>query len=72
MDWMFKDKGHVISQKETKLLPRDNTIIYEPGKHKKELSGTVQWRDCPAWAQPIIQDILEEFYDIFAQEGMQR
>jgi hypothetical protein len=47
-------------------------IKYDQAAHGKEVDKNIQWRDCPEWCQPIVRKIVEEFFDVFAQEGMQR
>jgi hypothetical protein len=71
-DWMFEDKGPVVAEPTQTLPPRDDLIKYDPSAHQAELDKNIQWRDCPEWCQPTVRKIIEEFFDVFAQEGMQR
>jgi hypothetical protein len=72
LDWMFANKGHVIAKPEQQLPPRTDLIAYDSGAHKADLDKNIQWRNCPAWCRPVVRKILERFFDVFAQEGMQR
>jgi hypothetical protein len=72
LDWMFENKGHVVAEPKQELLPRTDVIKYDPQAHKTELDKNIQWRDCPTWCRPVVRAIIEEFFDVFAEEGMQR
>jgi hypothetical protein len=69
---MFEDKGHVIKEPKQPLPSRDDLIKHDPAAHTKELDSNVQWRDCPEWCRPVVRAILEEYFDVFTQAGMQR
>jgi hypothetical protein len=71
-DWMLEDKGKVIAEPTNELPPRDDVIRYDEAAHGKEVDKNIQWGDCPEWCQPIVRKIIEEFFNVFAQEGMQR
>jgi hypothetical protein len=52
--------------------PRDDIIEYQPQKHQKELEENLQWRDCPEEYKKAIREVIEQQWDVFCQEGMQR
>jgi hypothetical protein len=70
LDWMFEDKGHIIVEPKQTLPPYTDLIKYDPKAHKTELDKNIQWRDCPAWCQPVVREIIEEYFGEFAQERM--
>jgi hypothetical protein len=72
LDWLFKDNGKAIIQDKTALPPRTDLTHYRQTKHKKELEGSVQWRDCPDEHKGTIRSIIEAFWDVFNPDGMQR
>jgi hypothetical protein len=73
IDWLFKDNGRVLKYRTRPSFHRDNIIKYNPELHPKEIKKSIQsWRNCPMDMQLIIQEIINKFYDIFAEEGMQK
>lgn len=72
LDWMHEECGHALAAKTTKLPPRNDLILYNDLQDKKELQESVQWRHCPQWIKPIMEDIIKMFWDSFAKEGMKR
>ena len=72
IDWMHEECGHALTTKTTKLPPRNDLILYNDQQDNKELQESVQWRDCPQWIKPIMEDIIKMFWDSFAKEGMKR
>jgi hypothetical protein len=71
LDWLFEDNGKVIIENHAAVPPRDGIIKYDPAKHAAEIDKNLQWRDCPEDIKPVLRDIINEFYDVFAAESMQ-
>jgi hypothetical protein len=69
---LFKENGKVLIQDKKRLPPRNNIIEYDPALHAEEIERNIQWRDCPQDMQPIIWEIINKFYDMFAEDGMQK
>ncbi len=71
LDWLFEEHGKVGIETKGQLPPRDDLIMYNPEVHAKEIDDNVQWRVCPEEHRIVLRDIIEKFFDVFAQEGMQ-
>jgi hypothetical protein len=72
LDWLFQDNGKVILEDKTALEPREDIIKYDPKLHQKELEENLQWRDCPEEHKKAIREVIEQQWDVFCQDGMQR
>jgi hypothetical protein len=57
-----------------KLEPRDpsDIIIFQPDKHQLEFDRNIQWRECPKEIQPRLTQILKDYWDVFAEEGVRK
>jgi hypothetical protein len=71
MDWLFEEHGKVAIEYKKDLPPRDDLIHYDPEIHAKEIDDNIQWRGCPPEHRIVLRAIIEKFFDVFAQEGMQ-
>jgi hypothetical protein len=74
LDWLFEENGKAMIENKTTLPQRSGLIIFEHDKDKnsKEINANLQWRDCPEKHHGVIREIIEKFFDVFAQDGMQR
>jgi hypothetical protein len=71
LDWLFEEHGKVGIETKGQLPPRNDLIMHNPEVHAKEIDDNVQWRGCPEEHRIVLRDIIEKFFDVFAQEGMQ-
>ena len=71
LDWLFEEHGRVVIEDKQALPPRDDLIIYNPETHLKEFEKNIQWRGCPGELQIVLRTIIEKFFDVIAEEGMQ-
>jgi hypothetical protein len=71
LDWLFEEHGEGGIQHKKELPPRDDIIKYDPEIHAKEIDNNVQWRGCPPEHRIALRAIIEKFFDVFAQEGIQ-
>jgi hypothetical protein len=71
LDWLFEEHGKVGIEDKKELPPRDDLILFNPEVHAKEIDDNIQWRGCPPEHQIVLRAIIEKFFDVFAQEGMQ-
>jgi hypothetical protein len=71
LDWLFEEHGEVGIGKTGELPPRYDLTMCNSEAHAKEIKDNVQWRRCPKEHRIALRDIIEKFFDVFAQEGMQ-
>jgi hypothetical protein len=72
LDWLFEENGKVMTINKNELPARNDLITYDPQKHADEIDKNIQWRDCPEKHRGVLRAIIEKFFDVFAQEGMQK
>ena len=70
MEILYKDYGKPLWINKTVLPPRDDVIQYCPTKHNPELARNLQWRDCPDEHKPTMEQLIKQFWDVFAEEGV--
>jgi hypothetical protein len=71
LDWLFEEHGRAVIKDKAALPLRDNLIVCNPEKHGKEFKKNIQWRGCPSEKQIVSRAIIEKFFDVFAEQGMQ-
>ena len=72
LEILFKDYGKPLWINKTKLPPRDDIIKYIPTKHDSEIKRNLQWADCPSEHRPTIENLVKEYWDVFAEEGVRK
>ena len=72
MEIIFKDFGKSLRKKPEKPPPRDDIIYFDEAKDAKELQTNLRWRDCPVEHQPAITNLIKQYWDVFAEEGLRR
>ncbi len=70
LDWIFEEHGRVVIEDKKPLPPRDDIIEHNPDKHPKEFEKNTPWRGCPEELQTALRIIIENYFDVFAEEGM--
>lgn len=56
----------------TPLPPRQDVVTYNNVLHEDEFNAGVQWDTCPEDKRPKIEQILKDFWDVFAAEGLRK
>lgn len=72
LDILYKDFGKPLWANKNKLPPRDDLLRYDPATHGPELEKNLQWKDCPEEFRHRIKDIIIEYWDVFAEEGVRK
>ncbi len=72
LDCFFEEHGHVAIEDKKPLPPRDDIIEHNPDKNLKEFEKNTQWRGCPEELQIVLRIIIDKYFDVFAEEGMQK
>ena len=72
METIFKDYGKSLRKHPDLPPPRDDIIHFDEGKHTEELLANIRWRDCPEEHKPAFLNLIKEFWDVFAEEGLRR
>ena len=67
---IFKDYGKSLHCKQSKLPPRDDTILFDATSHQAEMDRNIRWHDCPQEYHPAFTQLIQEHWDIFAEEGL--
>lgn len=70
MEVLFKDYGKPLWASKAKLPPRDDIIEFDPTKHEAEFAKNIRWTDCPEQLRPRVEQIVKDFWDTFAEEGV--
>jgi hypothetical protein len=72
LEILYKDFGKPLWANTKELPPRDDLIIFNPAKHGPELERNLQWKDCPEDLRPRIRQIILDYWDVFAEEGVRK
>ena len=70
LEILFKEHGKPLWANKQELPPRNDLILFDQSKHDKELHQNLQWKDCPTEHQQEIKEIILEYWDVFAEEGV--
>jgi hypothetical protein len=72
LDYIFKNAGKTALKTKVDLPPRDDVILWNEAKHGEELKDNFQKRDCPEEHLPVVQYLIQQYWDIFCREGALR
>jgi Reverse transcriptase (RNA-dependent DNA polymerase)/RNase H-like domain found in reverse transcriptase len=72
LELLYRNGGVAISKHKAEIGEREPcTIIkYKEEKHGETLKKSLQWEDCPEKLRPRITDIVKQYWDVFAPEGL--
>jgi hypothetical protein len=60
---IYEGPGNVLAKERNKLPPQTDLIMFDKDKHETELNKELQFRDCPPMWQPVINTIVQMFWD---------
>jgi len=69
LDVVLGEHGKSLWKDKEPLPPRTEWIKFEP-EDKKELDRNAKWGGCPSNLRPAVEEILREFWDVFAERGL--
>jgi hypothetical protein len=69
IDIIFQEFGKSLWREKHKLPPRNDVLKYTP-TDMKEIERNLKWHDCPQTHKRDIMDILTEYWDVFAEQGL--
>ena len=72
LEVLYKEYGKPLWTTKSTLPPRTDIIKFVPTQHNAELKRNLQLHITPAKLQPIIEDLIKEYWDVFAEEGVRR
>jgi hypothetical protein len=72
LDYMFVNAGKTVLKSKKILEPRDDIIVFSPERHQHVFEKLIQWRDCPVEHRPVIEAIINDFWDVFDPSGALR
>ena len=72
LEILYKDFGKPLWANKSELPPRDDLIKFNPEVHGPELERNLQWKDCPEELRPRIKNIILDYWDVFAKEGVRK
>ena len=72
LEVLYKDYGKPLWTNKSVLPPRDDVIKFIPTKHNCELKRNLQWRDTPSEYKIQIENLIKEYWDVFAEEGVRK
>jgi hypothetical protein len=72
LEILYKDFGKPLWATKNELPPRNDLIKFIPKIHGPELENNLQWKDCPENLRPRIKNIILEYWDVFAEEGVRK
>ncbi len=64
--------GNVLYKDKERLPPRNDVLKYDEHRHKEELESHVNFDGCPEHLQKPVRKIIEEYWDVFAEEGIKK
>ena len=72
LEVLYRQGGIAVSKQTTEISEREpSTIIqYDERAYAKTLEKTLQWEDCPEKLRPPILELVKQYWDVFAQEGL--
>jgi hypothetical protein len=72
MEVIFEQFGKTLRKRVTPLGPRDDIIEFSADidKHQKQIDHTIWWENCPEEWKPTILEVIREYWDVFASEGL--
>lgn len=72
LEILYRSGGTAISKQRHELEPRDpaSIIQFNPEKHQETLNKSIQWDDCPESLRPKISELIKQYWDVFAPEGL--
>ena len=72
MELIFQDFGKSLRRQVEPLGPRDDIIVFDVDFHQEELNQNIRWERCPEEHRGAIEEVIREFWDVFASEGLRR
>ena len=70
LEILHKQCGKPLWANKKALPPRNDILKFDPTKHTAELTRNLQWRDCPEHLRTEVRGIIEDYWDVFAEEGV--
>ena len=70
LEVLYRDYGKSLWTNKSSLPSRKDIIKYDKHSHEEEFNSNIQWADCPDKVRPRIENIIKEFWDVFAEEGV--
>ena len=72
LEVLYRNGGTAISKTRQEVSERDpcSIIKYDENKHGEELRKSLQWDDCPGEFRPPILELIKQYWDVFATEGL--
>lgn len=72
LEILYKNYGKPLWVPKERLPPRDDIVSFNQNLHQEEFNKNIQWQDCPEELRPTIQKIIEEYWDVFMEEGVRK
>ena len=72
LEFLYENTGKTVLRNKKNLPPRDDVIVFSREKHHSCLHNLIQWGDCPLEHRPVIEAIIQEFWDVFDPSGALR
>ena len=72
LKFLYEQHGKAIIQPKMELPPRMDVILFNPKLHQDQFDKSIQWGDCPEDLQPKVEEIIKNYWDVFAKEGLKQ
>jgi len=72
LEILYKEYGKPLWFEKKQLGPREDILVFNPKIHEEEFNRNIQWQDCPEEKRPIFQKLIQQYWDVFAEEGVKK